>query len=125
MKALDDDQDFEGKVLLRAGLCKFSLKGFSSALSYDMKQGRVLKDFLLAALATEDPDDSLLLEAPHGRNEPLINPTMWIHLTVQAAYQIVVLFLIIYAAPNTIDRYRLPSPCNTYSNIDGVVRTLL
>ena len=78
----------------------------------------------LAALATEDPVPDLLLEAPHGRNEPLINGTMWVHLTVQAAYQILILFLIIYGAPNAIDRYRLPSPCNTYSNIDGAVSFL-
>ena len=54
----------------------------------------------------------------------MINGTMWVHLTVQAAYQILILFLIIYGAPNAIDRYRLPSPCNTYSNIDGAVSFL-
>ena len=76
---------------------------------------------ILAALATEDPEDSLLLEAPHGRNEPLISSTMWIHLVTQACYQILILFLIIYGAPNVIDRYRLPSAYNTYSAIDGQV----
>lgn len=43
---------------------------------------------LSAALATEDPSPDLLLETPHGRTEPLINPAMWTHITVQGMYQV-------------------------------------
>jgi len=75
-----------------------------------------------AALATENPEPSLLLERPHGRNEALINWTMWKHLVLQAAYQLIVLFLIIYGGPQRIEAYKLPSPCIPYSNVDGNVR---
>ena len=43
---------------------------------------------LSAALATEDPSPDLLLETPHGRTEPLINPAMWTHIMVQGLYQV-------------------------------------
>lgn len=78
-----------------------------------------------AALATEDPEPSLLLEQPHGKNEPLINRTMWKHLVIQAAYQLVILFLVIYAAPKVLYTYKQPSPCLTYSNVDGHVSQFL
>lgn len=74
-----------------------------------------------AALATEDPEPSLLLEQPHGRNEPLINMTMWKHLVVQALYQLAILFLIIYGGPKHLATYKLPNACSTYSNVDGHV----
>lgn len=52
-----------------------------------------------AALATETPMPELLLEKPHGRNEPLISRRMWKHVVVQGLYQLFWLFLIIYGAP--------------------------
>ena len=52
-----------------------------------------------AALATEMPMPELLLEKPHGRNEPLISHRMWKHVVVQGLYQLFWLFLIIYGAP--------------------------
>ena len=52
-----------------------------------------------AALATEMPMPELLLEKPHGRNEPLISRRMWKHVIVQGLYQLFWLFLIIYGAP--------------------------
>jgi len=50
---------------------------------------------------------------------------MWKHLVVQASYQLVVLFLIIYGGPRVISAYKLPSPCIPYSNVDGNVRSQL
>lgn len=78
-----------------------------------------------AALATEDPEPSLLLEQPHGRNEPLINWTMWKHLLIQASYQLIILFLIIYGGPKYLSTYKLASPCVAYSNVDGHVSGIL
>ena len=52
-----------------------------------------------AALATEMPTPELLLEKPHGRNEPLISRRMWKHVVVQGLYQLFWLFLVIYGAP--------------------------
>lgn len=77
---------------------------------------------ILTALATEDPEPSLLSEQPHGRNEPLINWTMWKHLVTQATYQLIILFLVIYGGPRVLSIYKLPSTCTTYSNVDGHVR---
>lgn len=63
-----------------------------------------------------------MLERPHGRNEALINRTMWKHLVVQAAYQIAVLFLVIYGGPGHVAAYKLSTPCATYGNVDAHVR---
>lgn len=90
-----------------------------------LSQGQLGSDSAIsAALATEDPEPSLLLEQPHGRNEPLINLTMWKHLIVQASYQLLILFLVIYGGPKYLAAYELPNPCTTYSNVDGHVTPL-
>ena len=47
---------------------------------------------------------------------------MWKHLTVQATYQLAILFLILYGGPARLAAYSLPSPCVTYSNVDANVR---
>lgn len=61
---------------------------------------------LSAALATEDPSPDLLLETPHGRTEPLINPAMWTHITVQGLYQ-VILCSLLFSAP-LVSRFVVP-----------------
>lgn len=72
-----------------------------------------------AALATEPPSPELLDEKPHGRNEWLISPVMWRHLTAQVCYQLIVLFIVIYGAPQYISKFSLPPACNTYSAVDA------
>ena len=69
-------------------------------LAYPNTARRIICGFLRvrAALATELPSQDLLLEAPHGRTESVISRKMWKHILVQGCYQILVLFLIIYAA---------------------------
>ena len=54
----------------------------------------------------------LLLEKPHGRNEPLISRRMWKHVVVQGLYQLFWLFLIIYGAPMQLPAFavRCPGP---------------
>jgi Ca2+-transporting ATPase len=80
----------------------------------------LIMDSLAAlALATEAPTPELLEEKPHGRNEPLINGAMWRQIVGQVFYQITVLFLIIYGAPQYIDVYSLPTACPTYSAVDA------
>ena len=96
----------------------------TSAHKFERLCGKESVSALCAALATEDPEPSLLEEAPHGRDEPLISPTMWVHLIVQAVYQLVILFLIIYAGPQVITEYKLPSHLNTYGNVDAHVSPL-
>ena len=47
----------------------------------------------------------LLLEKPHGRDEALISPKMWKHITTQALYQLFWLFLIVYGAPRVLPAF--------------------
>ncbi|KAL3146758.1 hypothetical protein ABBQ38_014742 [Trebouxia sp. C0009 RCD-2024] len=80
----------------------------------------LIMDALAAlALATEDPSPDLLLETPHGRTEPLINPAMWTHITVQGMYQIFWLMLIFYGAPARLPPYdTTPSACPSYTLVN-------
>ncbi|DBA78916.1 TPA: hypothetical protein ACH3X1_008797 [Trebouxia sp. C0004] len=70
------------------------------------------------ALATEAPTPDLLLMKPHGRNERIINNSMWKHIFTQGCYQLFWLFLIIYGANKYIGRYKQPTECSTYSSLD-------
>jgi len=70
-------------------------------------------------LATEAPTPELLEEKPHGRNEPLINAAMWRQILSQVSYQLIVLFLVIYGAPQYIQAYSLPTACPTYQAVDA------
>ena len=72
-----------------------------------------------AALATEDPAPQLLLNKPHGRNEPLINRLMWKHIFLQGVYQLFWLFLIFYGASTVINGFVLPSTCESFQVIDS------
>jgi magnesium-transporting ATPase (P-type) len=49
------------------------------------------------ALATEKPTESLLDKKPAGRFERLITPIMWRNILLCATYQIIVLFIILFA----------------------------
>ena len=55
-----------------------------------------------AALATEPPTEDLLAEKPHGRSEPLINGAMWRQILSQVFYQVLVIFLVFFGAPQQI-----------------------
>lgn len=59
------------------------------------------------ALATEPPTDDLLLERPHGRDEPLISKKMWKHILCQGLYQLFWLFLIFYGAPKYLSGFKV------------------
>jgi len=48
------------------------------------------------ALATEEPENSLLDRKPVGKTEGLISPIMWRNIAVQGCYQLVVLFGILF-----------------------------
>lgn len=62
------------------------------------------------ALATEEPDDSLLKRKPVGRSESLISPIMWRNIAVQGIYQLIVLFGILFKGDLffNADGYTLP-----------------
>jgi magnesium-transporting ATPase (P-type) len=48
------------------------------------------------ALATEPPNDELLLRKPYSRNESLITANMWKHIICQGLMQITVLGIILF-----------------------------
>jgi len=62
----------------------------------------IMDSMAALALATENPDPSLLLEKPNGRDEPLISKKMWKHIVTQGVYQLILTFFLIYALP-TLD----------------------
>lgn len=65
----------------------------------------LIMDTLAAlALATENPTPDLLDQKPYGREEPLINPTMWKHILLQSLYQLVFVMIILYGSPYMFNR---------------------
>jgi len=58
----------------------------------------LIQDTLAAlALATEKPSMGLLNQSPAGRKERLITPTMWRNMIAGSAYQLAILFMMIFA----------------------------
>ena len=62
------------------------------------------------ALATESPSPDLLKRKPYGRNKSLISRQMWVFMLGHTAYQLVVLFTLLYAGAQLLNiddgRYR-------------------
>jgi Ca2+ transporting ATPase len=64
----------------------------------------LIMDALAAlALATDSPSSDLFNTKPFGRTEPIITPGMYINIATQAAYQIIVLMLVLYFAPSLLN----------------------
>lgn len=57
----------------------------------------IMDTFAALALGTEKPSDALLNRRPYGRDSPLIAPIMWRNIIGQSIYQIIVLFIVLYA----------------------------
>lgn len=55
------------------------------------------------ALATEQPTDELLKRKPYGRTKPLISTIMWRFMLGHAVYQLVMLFVLLYAGHTLFD----------------------
>lgn len=49
--------------------------------------------FAALALATEDPNPSLLERPPHSRNSKIINSAMWRNIFGQTIYQVIVILV--------------------------------
>ncbi|NXY89541.1 AT2B1 ATPase, partial [Alcedo cyanopectus] len=49
------------------------------------------------ALATEPPGEELLLRQPYGRDQPLLSRTMLKNILGHAAYQLVIIFTLLFA----------------------------
>jgi Ca2+-transporting ATPase len=63
----------------------------------------IMDTFAALALGTEKPTESLLNRRPYGRESPLIAPIMWRNIIGQSIYQIVVLFIVLYAGAHIFE----------------------
>ncbi|XP_052056387.1 plasma membrane calcium-transporting ATPase 4 isoform X2 [Apodemus sylvaticus] len=63
----------------------------------------IMDTFASLALATEPPTDSLLRRRPYGRNKPLISRTMMKNILGHAVYQLVIVFLLVFAGDKMFD----------------------
>lgn len=63
----------------------------------------IMDTFAALALGTEKPTEILLHRRPYGRDSPLISPIMWRNIFGQALYQIIVLFIILYAGAHIFE----------------------
>ncbi|KAJ3612335.1 hypothetical protein NHX12_020611 [Muraenolepis orangiensis] len=57
----------------------------------------IMDTFASLALATEPPNEALLLRRPYGRNKPLISRTMMKNILGQGVYQLVIIFTLLFA----------------------------
>lgn len=55
------------------------------------------------ALATESPSPDLLKRRPYGRNKSLISRQMWLFMLGHSAYQLTVLFILLYAGADLLN----------------------
>lgn len=62
----------------------------------------IMDSFAALALATEPPEDKLLLTKPFGRNEPLITRCMWKNIIGHSLHQLIVLVLALFYCPSVL-----------------------
>uniref|UniRef100_A0A8C6MY92 Calcium-transporting ATPase n=1 Tax=Mus spicilegus TaxID=10103 RepID=A0A8C6MY92_MUSSI len=63
----------------------------------------IMDTFASLALATEPPTESLLRRRPYGRNKPLISRTMMKNILGHAVYQLLIVFLLVFAGDRLFD----------------------
>ncbi|KAL4828464.1 hypothetical protein H8958_012829 [Nasalis larvatus] len=63
----------------------------------------IMDTFASLALATEPPTESLLKRRPYGRNKPLISRTMMKNILGHAFYQLLVIFILVFAGEKFFD----------------------
>lgn len=63
----------------------------------------IMDSFASLALATEMPNQGLLKRRPYGRTKPLISRIMMRNIIGHAAFQLVIIFTILYAGPQLFD----------------------
>lgn len=56
----------------------------------------IMDTFAALALATEPPNDDLLKEKPHSREDAIVTSTMWRNIIGQAFFQITVLSSLLF-----------------------------
>jgi len=74
------------------------------------------------ALATEPPDEDILLRQPYKKNNPIVTQVMWRNVFGHAIYQIIVLSLVIFSGPGRLNLvHDYWSQCVTYDEADPAV----
>jgi len=63
----------------------------------------IMDTFASLALATEQPTEELLLRKPYGRNKALISRTMTKNILGHAVYQLIVIFVLLFAGEKLFD----------------------
>lgn len=63
----------------------------------------IMDSFASLALATEPPTEDLLTRKPYGRTKPLISRTMIRNILGHALFQLIVLFVLVFAADDLFD----------------------
>ena len=84
------------------------------------------------ALATDAPTEKLLQRPPHQRTSPVISPKMWRFVAGSSIYQLIVLFVLMYAGPEFLEfdedvqcpsaRLRVPEDGKCMSPVDSRMR---
>src|SRR5688572_788407 len=83
-------------ITLHRGCCVFAKDSPLKAIQ--MLWVNLIMDTLASlALATELPSEELLNRKPYGRMKPLISRTMMKNIIGHAIYQLIVVFVILYA----------------------------
>ncbi|KAM8867858.1 plasma membrane calcium-transporting ATPase 2 isoform 1-T2 [Synchiropus picturatus] len=63
----------------------------------------IMDTFASLALATEPPTEALLKRRPYGRNKPLISGTMTKNIFGHAVYQLIIIFILLFAGEKLFD----------------------
>ncbi|XP_026115056.1 plasma membrane calcium-transporting ATPase 3-like isoform X4 [Carassius auratus] len=63
----------------------------------------IMDTFASLALATEPPNEALLLRKPYGRNNPLISRTMMKNILGHAVYQLIIIFTLLFVGEKIFD----------------------
>ncbi|XP_016420772.1 plasma membrane calcium-transporting ATPase 2-like [Sinocyclocheilus rhinocerous] len=63
----------------------------------------IMDTFASLALATEPPNEALLMRKPYGRNKPLISSTMTKNILGHGVYQLIIIFTLLFAGEQIFD----------------------
>uniref|UniRef100_A0A671KGD0 Calcium-transporting ATPase n=1 Tax=Sinocyclocheilus anshuiensis TaxID=1608454 RepID=A0A671KGD0_9TELE len=63
----------------------------------------IMDTFASLALATEPPNEALLMRKPYGRNKPLISSTMTKNILGHGVYQLIIIFTLLFVGEQIFD----------------------
>ncbi|KAL0218234.1 hypothetical protein RCL1_009082 [Eukaryota sp. TZLM3-RCL] len=91
-------------VAIAIAVSSAALIGYSPLQAVQLLWVNLIMDtFAALALATEEPTEELLKRKPYGRNDNLISPTMWRNILGTAAYQFIILMVLLFKGASLFD----------------------